>query len=118
MGKGVIWSVAPESNIQYCLKGISEALSPNENGELSNEKDNRNIPGRVKEQVPDGFSNLLRRDLTFSTSLRLRCTPPSRLSPLVLTTMCACPLFLDKSFFYLHSLLGGRPINFQHFSRV
>ena len=83
--------MAPESNIKYCLKGISEALSPNKNGELSNEKNNRNVLGRVKEQVPVGFSNLLRRDLTFSTSLRLRCTPPFRLSPLVLPAMC--PLF-------------------------
>lgn len=75
VAKGVIWSVAAESNIQYCLKGISKTLSLNENGELSNGKNNRNVHGRVKVQVHVGFSNLLRRDLTFSTSLRLRRTP-------------------------------------------
>ena len=70
----VMWSVAPESMIQECLKGVSEAFNPNEKGCL---------PEYAKEQVPVGFSILLRNDLTLSTSSWLRPAGSCLASPCV-----------------------------------
>jgi len=59
LGRGVIWYVAPESNIQEWVNRVSKTFSPKENGNLSK---------YVKEHVPMGFSNLLNKDLTLSIS--------------------------------------------------
>ena len=58
-GRGVIWSVAPESNIHECEKFVSETLKPIEYGIL---------PECIKVHIPVDLSILLRKDLTLSMS--------------------------------------------------
>jgi len=59
LGRGVLWSVTPKSNIQEWVHNVFETSSPKENG---------NLLEHVKEHIHVGFSDLLKKDLTFSIS--------------------------------------------------
>ncbi|KAL2338548.1 hypothetical protein Fmac_012994 [Flemingia macrophylla] len=89
-----MWSVAPESSIQSWLKGVSETLSPKENG---------NLPEYAKEHVPVGFSSLLRKDPTLSISSELSWTDSPLFSSPVPAAICACPPLFEKPPFCPHS---------------
>jgi len=58
VGKGVMWLVAPESSIQYWLDGLSEALNPTENWDISSRSGERDVPVCVRD-VHVSLSNSL-----------------------------------------------------------
>ena len=54
-----MWSVAPESITQELANGVAETFNPIKDGDL---------PEYTNEQVPEGFSRVLMRDLNLSIS--------------------------------------------------